>query len=112
MLPYATDGETIAENGYAKEEVIGEYYVVNQGTAIDAEIAEPFKLVLTERGNVFGDGIEGKWEMTDGTYYMHITYCEKEYSGVFCEMKDEAGTNVMTFSAVGSNESIWGVKYE
>lgn len=112
MLPYATDGETIAENGYAKEEVIGEYYVVNQGTAIDAEIAEPFKLVLTERGNVFGDGIEGKWEMTDGTYYMHITYCEKEYSGVFCEMKDEAGTNVMIFSAVGSNESIWGVKYE
>ena len=49
--------------------------------------------------------------MKDGSYYVHITVDEKEYSGVFCEMKDEAGTSVMTFSAVGSNESIWGVKY-
>ena len=39
------------------------------------------------------------------------TYDEKEYSGVFCEMNDEAGTKVMTFSAVGSNQSIWAVKY-
>jgi len=30
---------------------------------------------------------------------------------VFCKMLDEAGTEVMTFSAVGSNESVWGVKY-
>lgn len=112
MLPYATDGETISETGYEKEEVAGEYYVINQGTAIDDKIAEPFMLVLTERGNVFGDGVEGTWEMTDGTYYMHITYREKEYSGVFCRMNDEAGTPVMTFTAVGSNESIWGVKYE
>ena len=35
-----------------------------------------------------------------------------DYSGVFCQMKDEAGTDVMTFSAVGSNLSIWGVKYK
>ena len=36
---------------------------------------------------------------------------EVEYSGVFCEMNDEAGTPVMTFSMVGANKSIWGVKY-
>ena len=112
MLPYATNGETISETGYAKEEVVGEYYVIDQGMAIDANIAEPFMLVFTERGNIFGDGVEGKWEMTDGTYYMHFTYEEKEYSGVFCEMLDEGGTTVMTFSAVGANESLWGVKYE
>ena len=111
MLPYATDGETISENGYEKAAVVGEYYVVNQGTDISAVIAQPFKLVLTERGNVFGDGIKGTWNMTDGTYYMHITYNDVEYSGVFCEMTDEAGTTVMTFSAVGNNESVWGVKY-
>ena len=35
----------------------------------------------------------------------------KEYSGVFCAQKDEAGTDVMTFTSVGSNESVWGVKY-
>ena len=43
---------------------------------------------------------------------MDITYGDVSYNGVFCEMKDEAGTQVMTFSAVGANESVWGVKYE
>ncbi len=112
MLPYATDGETISEKGYTKDEIIGEYYFINQGTGIDAEIAEPGKLVLSKRGKVYGDGMEGTWKMTKGTYYLHLTCNNKEYSGVFCEMKDEAGTPVMTFSAVGYNESIWGVKGE
>ena len=30
MLPYATDGETIAESGYDISEVAGTYYVINQ----------------------------------------------------------------------------------
>lgn len=111
MLPYATEKETVSETGYDKSEVAGEYYVINQGTAIDANIAQPFKLFLSERGNVYGQDITGTWEMTDGTYYMHFTCNDKEYSGVFCAMNDEAGTPVMTFSAVGSNESVWGVKY-
>lgn len=111
MLPYATDGETISENGYAMDKVAGEYFVINQGIKVDKQIAEPFKLMLTEKGNVFGKGITGTWEMKKDSCYVHITYKEKEYSGVFCEMKDEAGTPVMTFTAVGENESIWGVKY-
>lgn len=111
MLPYATDGETISETGYEKEEVVGEYYVVNQGTAISAGVAEPFKLILSKKGSVYGNGVSGTWEETDGSYFMHITYGNKEYSGIFCKMKDEAQTEVMTFSAVGENETIWGVKY-
>lgn len=111
MLPYATDGETISDSGYEKDKVVGEYYVVNQGTKVNSDIAEPIKLVLTEKGNVFGKDVTGTWEAEDGSYYMNIKYDDKEYSGVFCEMNDEAGTKVMTFSAVGSNESIWGVKY-
>lgn len=111
MLPYATDGETIAESGYDISEVAGTYYVINQGTAISARIAQPVKLVLMENGNVYGENLEGIWSMEQGTCYMTITYGEKEYNGVFCQMKDEAGTDVMTFSAVGANESVWGVKY-
>lgn len=111
MLPYATDGEVVSETGYEKDEMVGEYYVINQGMKIDAEIAQPIKLVLSKRGNVYGDGVTGTWEAKDGSYYMNITIDEKEYKGVFCKMNDEAGTEVMTFSAVGSNESIWGVKY-
>lgn len=112
MLPYATDGETVSEIGYEKAQVIGTYYMINQGMEIDNVIAEPFMVELTKGGKVFGDGIEGTWSMKNGTCYMRLTYDEVEYSGVFCEMKDEAGTVVMTFSAVGDNESIWGVKYE
>lgn len=111
MLPYATDGETVSESGYEAADVTGRYYVINQGTAIDAEIAQPFILYLDESGKVYGDGVEGTWEMKDGTCYMKVSYGDVNYSGVFCQMNDEAGTQVMTFSAVGNNESVWGVKY-
>lgn len=112
MFPYATNGETVSETGYEMSQVAGRYYVIDQGTNIDAEIAQPFILYLEEDGKLYGDGVEGTWEAKEGTYYMDITYGDVSYSGVFCEMKDEAGTQVMTFSAVGANESIWGVKYE
>lgn len=112
MLPYATDGETVSESGYDKSAVAGRYYVINQGTAIDAAIAQPFILYLDESGKVYGDGVDGSWEMKDGTCYMKVSYDGKDYSGVFCQMNDEAGTQVMTFSAVGGNESVWGAKYE
>lgn len=111
MLPYATNGETVSETGYDKSEVEGRYYVVNQGTKIDAKVAEPFVLYLAADGKVYGDGIEGTWTATKDSYYMTVSYKNKEYSGVFCKMLDEAGTEVMAFSAVGSNESVWGVKY-
>ncbi len=111
MLPYATDGETVSETGYEAADVAGRYYVINQGTAIDAEIAQPFILYLDESGKVYGDGVEGSWERKDGTCYMKLTYNGVNYSGVFCRMNDEAGTEVMTFSAVGNNERVWGVKY-
>jgi arabinan endo-1,5-alpha-L-arabinosidase len=112
MLPYATDGETIAEDGYDKSEVIGTYYMIDQGTDISADIAEPVMMVLAKNGKVYMEEGSGTWEMTNGTCYVHITLDDTTYSGVFCRMNDEAGTEVMTFTAVGDNESIWGVKYE
>ncbi|MCC8168021.1 MAG: glycoside hydrolase family 43 protein [Clostridiales bacterium] len=116
VLPYVTNGETVSETGYSEDEVVGRYYVINQGMTINADIAEPFILYLTEKGNIFGDGITGTWEMGEDNYYLHIVWTQGgrdyEYSGVFCRMDDEAGTEVMTFSVVGSNESIWGVKYD
>ena len=111
MLPYATNGETISDTGYEEESLVGRYYVVNQGTGIDSEVAEPFILYLNADGSIVGEDIEGSWKVTDNSCYVHITYDDKEYSGVFCQMQDEAGTDVMTFTAAGSNESIWGVKY-
>ena len=111
MLPYQTQGETVSETGYDAERVCGKYYFIDQGTAINSEIAKPVILYLREDGTAFTEKDEGKWQMTDGTCFMTLTLGDRSYSGVFCEMDDEAGTPVMTFSAVGHNESVWGVKY-
>ncbi len=110
-LPYQTQGETVSDTGYEKEDVVGRYYFVNQGTDISSDIANPIILYLNEDGTCDGEEVSGTWSMTDGTYYMNITIADVQYSGVFCQMLDEAGTEVMTFSAVGNNESVWGVKY-
>ena len=111
MLPYQTQGETVSETGYGKDRVAGRYYMINQGTDIGKNIAQPEILYLNESGKAKTESEEGTWKMEDGTYYVTITLGDRTYSGVFCEMPDEAGTTVMTFSAVGYNESIWGVKY-
>ncbi len=110
-LPYQTSGETVSETGYETSELVGRYYVINQGTGIDAEIARPVILYLQTNGKVVGENVKGTWTKTDGSYYMNITIGEDTFSGVFCKMADEGGTEVMTFSAVGDNESVWGVKY-
>lgn len=111
FLAYQTQGETVSENGYAKDDVVGRYYVINQGTDISSDIANPFIVYLNKDGSCDGKEVSGTWEMKDGTYYMNVTIDGTTYSGVFCQMKDEAGTDVMTFSAVGNNQTISGVKY-
>lgn len=111
MLPYQTQGETISETGYETSEIVGRYFVINQGTKIDAEIATPTIFYLQSDGSVVGEKVSGSWTKTDGTYYMTITIDGETFSGVFCKMIDEGKTEVMTFSAVGQNESVWGVKY-
>ncbi len=110
LAPYTTTGETISESGYDSAELAGEYFFINQGMKIDSEIAQPVMIDLNEDGTVTGS-VVGTWTVSEGTPYVHITYDGHAYSGVFCAMKDQAGTEVMTFSAVGVNESIWGVKY-
>ena len=110
-LPYQTQGETVSDSGYSKDEVVGRYFFINQGTDISSDIANPKIIYLNADGTCDGNEISGTWEMLDGTYYMTITIGDENFSGVFCQMLDEAGTDVMTFSAVGNNESLWGVKY-
>ena len=110
-LPYQTQGETVEKNGYSMDDMSGRYFVVNQGTKIDNEIANPVIMYLESDGTVKGKEVEGEWNYTEGTYYMKIKIADKEYSGTFCKMLDEAGTEVMVFSAVGNNETVWAVKY-
>ncbi len=112
MLPYQTQGETVSQTGYDKSAVVGRYYMINQGTDIGKKIAEPVIVYLLENGAACTADAVGTWTMDEGTYFMTVTLGESTYSGVFCQMPDEAGTTCMTFSAVGANESVWGVKYD
>ncbi|MCR4922994.1 MAG: glycoside hydrolase family 43 protein [Lachnospiraceae bacterium] len=111
MLPYQTQGETISEKGYEDSEILGRYFVLSQGTDISNAIANPKIVYLNEDGSITAKESKGSFSSEDGSYYMDIEIDGVKYSGVFCKMKDEAGEDVMTFSAVGENTTVWGVKY-
>ena len=65
-LPYQTQGETISEDGYEKNDVVGRYYVINQGTDISDKIANPKILYLNKDGSVTGEKSKGTWTYNDG----------------------------------------------
>ena len=110
-LPYQTCGEKVSETGYDKSDLTGRYFVTNQGTEISEKIANPVILYLNDDMTVTGRESSGTWEMRDGSPYMSIVIDGTQYKGVFCPMKDEAETPVMTFGATGANTTVWGVKY-
>ncbi len=117
LLPYMYQGETIEKNGYTSEEITGRYYVVAQGTSIDASIAEPVVFYLDGAGSVYtldetGAEVQSSYTLQENSPYMTITLGDITYSGVFCRQTDEAGNEVMVFTAVGENAGLWGVKYD
>jgi hypothetical protein len=97
---------------FPREEIAGRYYVINQGTAINARIAEPFILYLREDGTVGGESVSGSWSLSDGSVFLHLTLDDASWSGIICRMQDDAGTDVTVFSLAGQNESVWGVRYD
>ena len=111
MAPYATSGETLSDTNFTVDEMAGIYYLVNMGTSINANISEPVLVELKADGTVTGENLLGTWTFTKDSPYMTISYEDVTYSGVFVRMKDQAGTDVMCFTAVGGNTSVWGVKY-
>ena len=117
LMPYKYDSEEISKTGYELSEIAGRYYFINQGTKIDSNIAEPTIIYLDESGNVYSSmddksgSLKYNYSVEKDSPYMSITIDLKTYSGVFCKQKDESGNDVLVFTAVGNNESVWGVKY-
>ncbi len=111
VLPFAYTGETVAEDGYKSSDVTGTYYVVKQDPTDNTSATKYNAISLNKDGSISGY-LKGTWEMEDGTHFIHIKIGAAEYDGVLCEMKDEAGTDCLTFSLIGTNNSsLWGVKY-
>ena len=111
--PFATDGETLKEDGYSEDEIKGTFYLVNHGTDISDKVHKPQRIQLNADRTVTGEELEGTWEEEEGTPYIDVTLGENIlYKELYLEMTDEAGNDTMCFSAKGdNNETIWGVKY-
>ena len=111
LLPYSTREEAFTDD-WAQADISGRWFVINQGTAISDEIAEPVIHYLRDDGSVgAADGDAGTWAMAEGTHFLTLTLSGVTYSGVLCRMQDDGGNDVTVFSAVGANQSVWGVKY-
>jgi arabinan endo-1,5-alpha-L-arabinosidase len=103
--------ERIAETGYSKDEIVGEYNFLSHMSDTSATIHDTEVINLNEDGTISG-AVTGTWEQKKGSYYATIVMNDIEYKGVFFRQKDEAYQDVMTFTCLSNtNISIWGVKY-
>lgn len=111
--PYATDGETLKEDGYDISEVAGEYEVIVHDLEVDYKnlgYNKPKTITLNEDGSITGD-FEGTWSLEDGTPYIELTFNGDTYSGVTLSMNiEDSSVETMTFTALGKDSQItvWG----
>lgn len=116
--PFATNEETLKEEGYTAKEIMGTYYMVNHGTDISKTIHDAVEYRLYSDGTIKsekdGEVIEaGSYTLQKGTPYVTLQIGTESYEGVFVQMTDEAGNAVMCFTAAGeNNQTIWGVHYQ
>lgn len=107
---YENRNETIANVDDAA--VIGTYEYVNHGRENSPNMQETAELELREDGTV-GGAFEGTWSKADsGKGYDYVTITMDtglEFKGIFYEQTSDTGEKIMTFSAIGGNNTcIWG----
>ena len=78
VAPHATSGESLSEKGYNTDSLKGTFYLLNHGTAVDAEINKPVKTTF-EGGTISGD-VSGTYTVTEGTNFAQITVDGVTYS--------------------------------
>ena len=105
-------GDKISETGYSTESIVGDYEFINHGIQCDKEnMLEVQNVTLNEDGTISGD-IEGTWSETEDSYLAEFVIDDVAYSGVFFLQHDEESfpKEVMTFTAIGDNKTIWGIR--
>ncbi|MCR4903970.1 MAG: glycoside hydrolase family 43 protein, partial [Butyrivibrio sp.] len=110
--PYEYSGETLEENGYSKDEVVGTYgFISHDFQMAYSKLAynTPVDITLGEDGTISGE-YTGTWTMTDGTPYCQLTINDEVYYGVFTEqVLDGSNVSVMCFTAMSDDGlSVWG----
>jgi len=108
VAPYRYAGEKLEKVN--RQDVIGEYKLINHGKDYSAAIKKPVFIRLNKDNTISGD-VTGTWKKT-GHNQAEITLDGDTYYGMFVRQWDPTSKRyVMTFTAL-SNEgiSIWGSK--
>ncbi len=111
VAPYEYNGDAISTTGYTAEDIVGDYEYINHGTASNGVMLDTQYIRLNADNTISGD-ITGTWSMEAGTSNMTAVIGNITYQGVFLRQGDESSENkeVMTFTATGGNQCIWGSK--
>lgn len=114
-------GSVISDKGYDKNEIAGDYELVNHGLAATTAFTPmlpTYNVKLNADGTITGD-FTGTWEQKTGNdgkgYYATMVIKGVTYKGVFFKQYDESKnhTETMTFTLIGSdNQAIWGSKID
>ena len=109
--PFATNGESLSEEGYTAKELEGTWYILSHGTDISKDIHSAEK-VSFKNGKIKGETFNGTYSLKEGTVYADAKINDAGYSAVLLDMKDEAGNDVRCFMAVGdNNETVWAIMF-
>lgn len=124
VSPFATDGEMLCSKNYHEAEVCGTFYMIEHGLDISNEIHKPLRVEFTRAGEILkykeqepANRNEVKERAPYGFYTLEeesritVTIAGVTYEGVIIQLNDEAGNPTMCITGVGSNQSIWAVKY-
>ena len=110
--PYEYSGETLDEEGYTTDEVVGTYgFISHDFQMAYSKLAynSPVDITLNEDGTISGE-YTGTWTMTEGTPYCQLTIDDDTYYGVFTrQILDGSNVPVMCFTAMDDNGlAVWG----
>lgn len=110
--PFATCGERRENVRYTVPELSGAYTLVRHEPVITSIVARPIPVTLTPDGVLTENGQEVGSVHTLDDAGASVEYLGTKYQGCVIRMSDEAENPVTCITAVGSNFSIWMVRYD
>lgn len=119
VAPFATEGEMLCSKSYLEAEICGIYYVIEHGQDISSKVKKPVKVEFTRDNKIIcAETTDGKKDKKlFGSYRLEdesritVTIGKLVYESVIVQINDEAGNPTMCITGVGSNQSIWAVRY-
>lgn len=112
MSPFPYAGET--NSPLEKDEIIGEYLIINHGKEISRDIKQPVRIVLNMDGTISGR-LEGTWQTKNGHFidvYIKAGSQKMVYKGVCLKQWHQTEKKWVTTFSVLSQDGvcIWGVR--